>query len=192
MTDLSPKDYAYLFLLKLAGGEIDNKEMERRFGIRLVSPDYITLNNSGLVESQTPRGRSYRHRITRQGEKLLDGKLEIKSTKFDPLARVLPMLHDLFREAPPAAPDDRPLHDRVRAAYPGLAGTGEWVRLADLRTALADVSRDDLDRALSALHKEPDVRLEPEVNGQKITPADRSAALRIGGEDRHKLAIGMP
>lgn len=189
MTGLTSKDYAYLILLKMAGREIDNKEMEELYGIRLVSPDYERLNSDGYVESTTPRGRAYRHRLSPKGEKLLDGDLVIDSNKKDPLARVLPLLHDLYRKAPTAPT----VTGRIRAAYADLSAThGDWVRLADLRDSLADVPRADLDRALKALHRESDVRLEPEPHRHRIGPADRDAALTIGGEERHKLAIGMP
>jgi hypothetical protein len=35
------------------------------------------------------------------------------------------------------------------------------------------------------------VWLEPEVHGHRIDAKLRDAAVRIGGEDRHKLAIGQ-
>src|SRR5690349_10031749 len=163
MTDLTPKNYAYLLLLRKAGGEITNAEMEKLYGFKLLSPNWEPLNGSGWVE--TRKSRSLVHRLTRQGEKVLDGDMEIQSTKNDPLARVLPMLHDLLRKAPAVTP----LSDRIRAAYGELCR--DWVQLADLRRALADVPRDDLDRTLRALYRNSEVRLESEPHRHRITPA---------------------
>jgi hypothetical protein len=44
---------------------------------------------------------------------------------------------------------------------------------------------------LTSLLDAPDVNLEPEPNQKTLKPEDRRAAVRIGGEDRHLLAIGM-
>lgn len=199
MTDPTAKDYAFLFLFKLAGGEVTNKQVEQLFGIKLSKNDYLRLNAGGWVKSETPRGRPYWHRLTPLGEKLLDGELVIASTKYDPLSRVLPILHELYRKAPattPAAPppDGRPLKERIRSAYAELtdAAGGEWVRLADLRQKLAGISKRDFHTALKELFREPDVRLEPEPNSHRIKATDRDAAVTIGGEDRHKMAIEMP
>ena len=67
---------------------------------------------------------------------------------------------------------------------------GAWVDLTALRGQLADVPKADLDRALKAMLRDDDVRLEPEPFGHRVGDAERQAAVHIGGEDRHKLAIG--
>jgi hypothetical protein len=71
------------------------------------------------------------------------------------------------------------------------AAPGDYVNLTDLRPLIDDVSKADLDKALIRLHDASDVRIEPEPFGHRIGPAERSAAVHIGGEDRHKLAIGL-
>jgi hypothetical protein len=44
---------------------------------------------------------------------------------------------------------------------------------------------------LESMLDSPDVQLEPEPFGHRIGAEERSAAVNIGGEDRHKLAIGV-
>jgi hypothetical protein len=79
---------------------------------------------------------------------------------------------------------------RVRAAYHQLARRpGSWVALVEVRSALADVPRDEVDTALLRLYQTPGVSLIPEENQKTLTAADRSAAVRIGNKDNHLIAI---
>ena len=82
--------------------------------------------------------------------------------------------------------------DRIRAGYSELAaGPGEWVDLTALRPLLGGASKAEVDEALVRMLAAPDVHLEPEPFGHRIGPAERRAAVHVGGEDRHKLAIGL-
>lgn len=59
---------------------------------------------------------------------------------------------------------------QITAAYLDLAKTdADWVRLAMIRTGM--------------------VHLAPDSNRKVLTDADHAAALRIGSEDKHLLAI---
>ncbi|MET8043597.1 hypothetical protein ABZU25_22370 [Micromonospora sp. NPDC005215] len=79
----------------------------------------------------------------------------------------------------------------VRAAYRELAAApGAWVGLADVRDRLADTDRASLDAALRAMVGREDVRIIPVANTKSLTTRDRAAAVRIGNEDNHALAIG--
>ncbi|MEV4122320.1 hypothetical protein [Micromonospora sp. NPDC049645] len=79
----------------------------------------------------------------------------------------------------------------VRSAYRDLASTpGAWVGLADVRDRLADTDRAALDAALRAMVGREDVRIIPVANTKSLTARDRAAAVRIGNEDNHALAIG--
>ena len=83
-----------------------------------------------------------------------------------------------------------PLEGRVRAAYSQLAARpGGWVGLADLREVLADVSKDDLDPELVRMYGLPDVILVPEENQKTLTERDRAAAVVIGYQNTHVIAI---
>lgn len=72
-----------------------------------------------------------------------------------------------------------------------LTAAGDFVTLADLRAEwdTAGVDRDQLDRALTALHAAHRISLIPESNQKVLTDSQRAAALHLGGEDRHLAAI---
>ncbi|MEU1590386.1 hypothetical protein [Micromonospora sp. NPDC005710] len=79
----------------------------------------------------------------------------------------------------------------VRSAYQELAtAPGAWVGLADVRDRLADTDQAALDAALRAMVGRADVRIIPVANSKSLTERDRAAAVRIGNEDNHALAIG--
>ncbi|MFG1914874.1 hypothetical protein [Micromonospora sp. NPDC048898] len=80
----------------------------------------------------------------------------------------------------------------VRTAYRELAtAPGAWVGLADVRDRLADTDRASLDAVLRAMVGREDVRIIPVANTKSLTARDRAAAVRIGNEDNHALAIGL-
>ncbi|MEV1147164.1 hypothetical protein [Micromonospora sp. NPDC049799] len=80
---------------------------------------------------------------------------------------------------------------RVRAAYRDLArAPGAWVGLADVRDRLSDTDRATVDATLRTMVGREDVRIIPVANTKSLTPRDRAAAVRIGNEDNHALAIG--
>ncbi|MET8091576.1 hypothetical protein [Micromonospora sp. NPDC005220] len=98
--------------------------------------------------------------------------------------------------APTATPATAPasaaaVEALVRSAYRDLAtAPGAWVGLADVRDRLADTDRASLDAALRAMVGREDVRIIPVANTKSLTARDRAAAVRIGNEDNHALAIG--
>ncbi|GLY06920.1 MULTISPECIES: hypothetical protein [Actinoplanes] len=98
--------------------------------------------------------------------------------------------------APVTVPDtdtgevERTVGSEIRVAYDGLAhGPNVYVMLEDLRAALPGVSRDDFDTALLDLDRQPDVHLVPESNQKVLTAGQRAAAVRIGNQDMHLLAV---
>ncbi|MEU4804361.1 hypothetical protein [Actinosynnema sp. NPDC023587] len=86
-----------------------------------------------------------------------------------------------------AARDIRYLHPLL-AARPGAA-----VSLTRLREVLAGRnyahSRAVVDAALLDLADRPDVILWAEADQKRLDAADRAAAIRLGGTDRHLLLI---
>jgi hypothetical protein len=78
----------------------------------------------------------------------------------------------------------------IRMTYRRLATEpGGWVGLAELRPALKQLSRQEIDDALRNMIGSPGVHLIPVANLKSLTPADRDAALSLGGEDNHALSI---
>ncbi|WP_305788666.1 hypothetical protein [Symbioplanes lichenis] len=202
--DLSPTDYAFLLLLRVEDRELSNNELHDLHGVRLIGAQYAKLNAGGYVVSKTDR-RPYRHALSPKGARLLDSPLEVEEEQQDSRKTKETQLwaaltawhrHTLGRGPAPApgekaAPVVSSLDERIRAAYATLADDpGDWVSLSRLRPLFPDVAKADLDQALKHLLDASDVRLDPEVHGHRIDAEERAASVRIGGEDRHKLAIG--
>ncbi|TPG33838.1 hypothetical protein EAH80_15690 [Mycobacterium hodleri] len=82
------------------------------------------------------------------------------------------------------------VEEKVRAAYVRLAArAGGWVDLVRLRDELSDVSRHDLDGALTRMYRIPGVSLVPEENQKTLTAKDHAAAVSIGDQAKHLIAI---
>lgn len=80
--------------------------------------------------------------------------------------------------------------EQVKDAYLSAVGEPEaWLPLRELRELLTDADREAVDRALAELHAAREIRLIPESNQKTLTDADREAALWLGGEHRHLIAI---
>jgi hypothetical protein len=88
------------------------------------------------------------------------------------------------------AVDGSDVETRVRDAYVRLAAhAGGWVDLVRLREELSDVSRPELDAALTRMYRLPGISLIPEENQKTLTDQDRAAAVAIGDQDKHLIAI---
>lgn len=204
-SQLTPVEYAFLIILRSVGREISNTEMHDAFKVRLVGPTFAKLYGGEYIETDKKK-RPYRHLLAKKGADVLrdpvttdvDDDGERRSPGEKVLWAALVAQQSGQDRTPAPAPTSNgavavvDLDARIRAAYRELAGgQGEWVGLTALRRLFGDVSKADLDRALTAMLVAKDVRLEPEPFGHRVGPEERKAAVRIGGEDRHKLAIGL-
>ncbi|WP_422773802.1 hypothetical protein ACN28C_13450 [Plantactinospora sp. WMMC1484] len=75
--------------------------------------------------------------------------------------------------------------ESIRKAYGEVGRPGDYVRLAEVRSAL----RAEVDAALVRMNREPDVQIIPNSQQGDLTDEDRAAAVRIGNQDRHLIAI---
>jgi hypothetical protein len=160
------------------------------------------LNTLGLIESDRI-GRGFVHELTDKGWHLCrdvlsagpppraTGAAKALYTVLGALDRYLRHADLSLAEMFGSASEETPaIGDRVRHAYAGLAPRpGGWVSLARLRTHLADTPRADLDAALQTLYRTPGVSLIPEENQKVLTAADRDAAIVIGDQSKHLIAI---
>jgi hypothetical protein len=199
-----PAEYAFLMILKAEGRQLSNTEMERLYKVRLISPAYEKLNSEGWVTSDT-KHKPYRHEITAKGLRTLSAELpadadrvegrEKRSPREKQLWAGMVAQQKLILGAHGGPKNDGPadLESRIRETYAMLAGThGAWVDLAALRPFFRDVTKDELDKALVHMLDAREVNLEPDPLRSRIGAAQRAAAVRVDGEDRHKLAIGRP
>ncbi|MET0702307.1 MAG: hypothetical protein ABWY93_21855, partial [Mycobacterium sp.] len=58
-----------------------------------------------------------------------------------------------------------------------------------LRAELPEVTRPELDAALTRMYRTPGVSLIPEENQKTLTAEDRAAAVEIGDQAKHLIAI---
>ncbi|WP_049796984.1 hypothetical protein [Actinosynnema mirum] len=81
------------------------------------------------------------------------------------------------------------IENAVRDAYQKLSvKIQDWVPLRTLRPLLPG-SRDEQDAVLRGLLRTGQIHLAPDSNRKVLTDADHAAAIHIGGEDKHLMAI---
>ncbi|WP_197522905.1 hypothetical protein [Actinokineospora pegani] len=203
---LTHKQSAALLVLMALAREVTNPELRELVGFTLDGDDRKLLNSAGLVESKQVAkvGRPYAHKITEPGlrwcvEEMGQGEPPPPRPRshFGPtlylllagldrhLRRERLALSEVFR--PEVDPAD--LDRAIVAAHTTLAGRGTWVRLAELRPLLDGAAKADVDAVLVAMLKQGRVHLVPEADRAVLTEADHAAAVRVGGEDNHKLAV---
>jgi hypothetical protein len=201
MRELGIKQRAALITLMAEAREVSNNELEELAGFRLTGAERRVLNELGLVTSvQERNNRPYRHELTGAGWDWCTTELTSVTPPrsqsaggalyavLGSLARFLErsglQLEEVFEAGELA------LDRQVRAAYAAVAAEPHaWVGLAALREALNGSGRDEVDQALHRLNRAADVNIIPESNQKVLTREDRDAAIRIGGEDRHLIAI---
>lgn len=202
--ELTGTEQAVLLVLMAESRPVPNPELER-LGPRLDKTSRVRLNERGLIK--TTVGRPLVHELTDAGWALCrelfgadtppraSGQGRALYTLLKSLRRhfdrsdLVPA--DVFLPpSDPAPAQPGPPEDQVRAAYHRLATKpGGWVGLARLRAEVPSLARDDVDAALRGLYRRPGVSLIPEENQKVLTDADRAAAVEIGDQNKHLIAI---
>lgn len=210
--DLTPSEILVLLTLMAESRPVTNTEL-KRLGPDLRPASRRKLNRLELVDTDTGT-RPFTHELTDAGwarcRELFGadappGVPPAGRTLFTFLAALRRHFDrndlrpaDLFLPADPVTepvaaapgPEPTPLAERVRDAYTTLAPRpGAWVGLAALRAALPEISTDVLDRELVRMYRMPDISLVPIENQKAMTDRDRAAAVVIGNQAKHVLAI---
>ncbi|WP_019972958.1 hypothetical protein [Mycobacterium sp. 141] len=209
--ELTGAQQAVLLVLMAECRAVPNPELEK-LGPRLDKDNRVKLNEKGLVESSRP-GRSWVHELTDDGwatcrriigsdtPPLSSGQGKALYTVLRGLARYLSgsdvPLSEVFAAPPATGPQDAPAsspvadaEQLVREAYARLAPRpGGWVALVRLRAEIPQLAPTELDSALQRMYRLPGVHLIPEENQKVLTGDDRSAAVAIGDQDKHLIAI---
>jgi hypothetical protein len=209
---LTPTQLQALVVLMAEARELTNNELKELAGFTLTGTDNKKLETLGLIATDRSH-RPFSHQLTDKGwhaareiyaSKPPKGATSAIKTLFVLLANLhrsldrLQVSHgEFFKQGAVAAPiavaDTPPQGNeaRIRAAYRELATRpGDWVGLADLRERLGPVDRAAVDDTLRAMLRQDGVRIIPVANSKALKPRDRDAAVRIGDEDNHALAIG--
>jgi hypothetical protein len=215
MPDDKLKDHQRWALLALMAldGEAANPTLKDAVGFTLTGDDRTGLNTEGLVDStQDGPHRSYRHVLTEEGWAWCQAQLAAQRPEGSkPAERTLYAILQLWhrylnnsdltlleysqRAATPShspARRDEPvdLAEQIRLVYRKLAQRpGEWVSLTRLRPLLPEATRGDVDDTLQRMNRTAGVHIVPESNQKALSAEDRQAAVRIGSEDSHLIAI---
>jgi hypothetical protein len=201
---------ATLFVLLLENRKVPNPELKNDHGIDLRPAGRTKLNKAGLLETHQ-EGRRLVHEITETGiswceHELADGlKLPTRSgplvrQTFELAHRLVEGLRrhglrliDVLGPAGDESSDEElpaDLESLIRMAYEELSvKPQDWVRLAKLRPKLDGAEKDEVDRVLLTMAKTGLVHLAPDSNRKMLTDADHAAAIRIGSENKHLMAI---
>jgi hypothetical protein len=209
MTDrLGNKQIAALLALMSLAREVSNTELAEITGFRLDGEERRQLNELKYVTSRRERGNTpYLHELTDQGwawcaNELTEprpprpysfgGALYAVLGGLDRfLKRKNLRLADVFQLDVAISRDQLEAH--IRRAYGELAsGPGDQVRLADLRPSLNGASRADVDAVLEEMSRTQRVNLFPDSDTKSLTAGDRAAAIHLGNEDNHLIAIEGP
>lgn len=209
--ELTGTQQAVLLVLMAECRAVLNPELEK-LGPRMDKEAREKLNDKGLVESSRP-GRSWVHELTDDGwatcRRIIgsdtpprpSGQGKALYTLLRGLDRYLSgadvPLSEVFATppaaVPQAAPESSPVADAeqlVREAYARLAQRpGGWVALVRLRAEIPQLPHVELDVVLRRMYSIPGVHLIPEENQKVLTGDDRSAAVAIGDQDKHLIAI---
>ena len=191
-------EQAALFALMLARAEVGNPDLKKEYGIELRASSRDKLNKHWLIKSW-PVKRRYVHQITDAGIAWCVRELGVVEApdRSGPLPRlVFEVMRRLprylkWRDIDFADVINRgSLEELVRDLYRELSAKSEdWVRLARIRPQTDGIDRDAVDAVLLKMIKTGRVHLAPDSNRKVLTDEDHEAAIRIGSEDKHLLAI---
>ncbi|MFJ5989347.1 hypothetical protein [Lentzea sp. NPDC092896] len=186
---------AVLIVLVLANRAMPNTELGSQ--VRLTKPGREKLNKAGLIRTDdtvTPMV----HEITDEGitwclKDLVDGELPPRTPSYARagfgLLRKLVLHHDA-RGTLIEVIRSRDLESLIRSVYEELAVEAQdWIRLARIRPRLNGADKGEVDETLVKMMKTGTVHLAPESNTKVLTAEDHAAALRVGSEDLHLVAM---
>lgn len=198
---------ATLLVLLLENAEVPNPDLKNKHRIDLRPAGRAKLIKAGLLETHKGGNRLV-HNITEAGIAWCATELtEVEPpTRSGPLVRLAfealrRTVADLRRRGIPLVdalhptgdgePDEMvDLESLIRTAYEALSvKPQDWVRLAKLRPRLNGAEKNEVDQVLLAMTRTGLVHLAPDSDRKMLTDADRDAAIRIGKEDKHLVAI---
>ncbi len=195
---------ALLALLLISEEPATNSMLHDRFGLKISKDSRDQLVAAKFITTWKGAHRAYHHLLTDSGrDRAIDelGKDAPPGTStgvrlFYAMANVLDRTindHGLkateifSRDTTPSAS----VEDQIISAYERLAKRGgELVSLVRLRGELSAVPRDVMDRTLKSMDRHRAIHLDPDPNTKALPPEAHTAAIRLGGEDKHFITIG--
>ncbi|MFB9688184.1 hypothetical protein [Amycolatopsis plumensis] len=184
---------AALLVLMLHEGEMPNAELRKEHGVELGPAGRAKLNTAGLLETRK-EGRRLIHKITQAGEDWCERALADIETppRSNPLVKICFEVLRLYARQNKIRLTEiiggkETLEEAIRRVYREISG--KWVRLAQLRPKLNGAAKDEVDQTLLGMMKAGYAHLVPDSDRSGLTDADHAAAIRIGKEDKHFVAI---
>jgi hypothetical protein len=211
--DLTPSENAILIVLMAEAREVLNSELTSLYGLDIRKPSRDKLVALQYIASSR-NGRTYAHQLADKGWAHVQDDLKFRSNGATAHAAALTTLLASLRDrvldrsgckkfselfalndvrGPVSAPaQEQILQTRIVNAYNALVEEPKgFVSLTRLRPFFGDVPPSALDEALRKLSREAGVNLSPESNQKALSDEDIAAALHLGGQDKHLLAIGV-
>ena len=198
----SMPERSVMLVLMALNREVSNKELKDKFKIDMKAPARKRLNGDGLVESRKD-GRSFAHRLTDKGWAWAKTELSqpapprsgstgaalyaVLNALGSGLDRQGLTLVGLFASG---ATGRLTIADQIKAAYRRLAKRSQdWVYLSELRPLLYGATRAEVDSALKDMYRGRSISLTLEEDQKSLTAAQRAAAIRVGVDDLHLIAM---
>jgi hypothetical protein len=212
--DLTPVQRSVLLILMAEAREVPNADLKNNLKVDLKRERRDGLKDLDLIKVREEKRRLFLELTDRgwawcsdqDGLEVPAGMGHGGAAAYAMLAGLRRNLHrhgsatvpELFgRYGEPALPVDEgvvastDIESLIRKAYQELTtGPGSWVKLADLRPVLGGLAKSEVDRVFIEMNRKPDVSIVPESNQKALTDRDWAAAVQIGNQDKHLIAIG--
>jgi hypothetical protein len=211
--DLTASESAILIVLMAEAREVLNTELQELYGLDVRKTQRDKLTERKYIASKKS-GRTYALQLADEGWVRVQDDLDFKLRGAGALGAALAALQNNLRDRVLARAScanlgelfalndirgaesdhgsEAALRIRIVGAYEALADKPHaWVSLRRLRPFFPDVPRSTMDGALAELSREDGVNIVPESNRKTLTEADVEAALDLGGQENHLLAIGV-
>ncbi|MEV6633277.1 hypothetical protein AB0M54_21270 [Actinoplanes sp. NPDC051470] len=189
-----------LIALMIHVSEASNPDLQNRFGLTIKKPDRDRLNDEKLITWRKGARQAIFHELTDKGWARARTELTSEPPEkaspawrlhYATLRNLDRMMQKLDYQLSDVFVLEESPEDGIRRVYGELAGQpGELVGLDQLRGRLAGISRAELDAALIDLNRRKQIHLDPDPNRRVLTDEARAAAISVGGEDMHLIAIG--
>lgn len=189
-----------LIALMIHVSEASNPDLHSRYGLTIKKADRDQLSEEKLITWRKGARQAILHELTDKGwararEELTAKPPEKASSAWRLHYATLRNLDRVMQRLDYHLADvfvlEEPAEDAIRRVYSELAEqAGDLVGLEKVRGRLTGVSRAELDAALLELNSRKQIHLDPDPNRRALTDEARAAAISVGGEDMHLIAIG--
>ncbi len=203
VADLSTSARQALITLMVRAEKVSNPDLRKSYRTEIKKDARAELEAEKLITCEVGPRRAIFHELTDKG--WVRARQEFRAVPPANLSAAwllhyatLRQLASLFERSDLqiadayAQPDRDPegVAERIVKAYFATAGkAGDLVRLAAVRDRLADVDRAEQDRVLLRMDQQRDIHLDPDPRRNELSPEEIDAALVVGGEAKHLIAI---